>query len=544
MRNSAEASAPPAAQTAYASPPNAAARRRNRRLVAGGTLVVLVLLAAGALGPLGLWRRIMPSAAASPDIYTVAPLTLNVTLKEEGELRAVNSVDIKCEVQGQTVTIQWIVDESTRVKKGDLLFRLASDEMKDRVETEEMELRRIQAALEEAEQALEITRSENASTIKRADIELGVAELELLRYLEGEYETSRLSIEINIQQTEMDIDRQEDDLKKHYELLGRGFTTQSKIDEMEAALTKSRMLLGKYEKELETFEAYECPKNEMQKHSAVERAREELDRERQRAASRETQAQARLRDQQETYALRQRRFDRLKEQLAKCEITAPADGVVQYGDSGGRFRWGGQRIAVGERVYDGQTLITLPDTSQMMVTTRIHEADRHKISEGLTCLVRVPAAPGHTLVGKLAKIAQFADSENSWWNPELKEHTAEILLEATDAPLSPGDSAHIEILIEEVPDVLAVPVQCVFARGAKRFVFVAHGGSAAPVEVTLGRSTTSMIEITAGLKTSDHVLMAPDESLLAQLPTPGTEGMARPPSGEEHAQPAAQPAGT
>lgn len=517
---------PPA--TAAPPMPRAGGHRRLRWLIAVGVVVVVVPVLASIASATGLVERVMGTPVEEHDLFVVEPTTLNVTLKEDGEIKPVHSIELKCEVQSPNITIEWIVEESSEVEEGELLVKLASEDIRDRVETAQMELERIAGALDEARQALMITRSENASALKKAEIDLEVAELELARYLKGEYEKQRKGIQINIKQTEIDLNQKNEELTKSLKLLEKDFVTEAKIKELRDAIEKAEMTLEKHKLELRILDDYELPKNEKQKRSTVERATEELEREKQRCDSREKQAETKVREQEQALALNTRRFERLKEQLSKCEIHAPCDGIVQYGEAGGRRRWNSNRIAVGERVYGGQTLITLPDTSQMMVSTRIHEADRHKVGEGMKCIVRVPAVPEHTFVGRLAEIAQFADSERSWWNPELKEHATEILLDETDAPLSPGDTAHIEILIEEVPDVLAVPVQCIYARGSRRFVFVRQGGTGEPVEVELGRSSTTMIEIAGGLNRGDRVLMAPSDDLLAKLPMPGTTSPSAP----------------
>ncbi len=510
------------AEASYAPAPSATTRPRRRWLRVGGVTFALILAGLLIAYPAGVLDRVFAAPTRQGDVFVVEPTTLNVTLQEEGELRPVNSVDVKCEIQGQSVTIQWIVDESTRVRKGDLLVKLASDDMEDRLSTEEIQLDSARSALEEAESALEITKRDNASQLKKAEIDLEVARLELKRYLEGDYKNAKKSIEINIAQTEMDIVRKEDELRKSEVLQKKQFVSEVEIEEIKAALKKARMTLEKYQLEFEILDKYELPKNRMQKTAAVERAQEELEQERARAASRLRQAETKVETCRNQLKTREEKFERLQEQLANCEIHAPIDGVVQYGGANsGRRRWNSHRIAVGERVYSGQTLITLPDTSEMLVSTRIHEADRHKVSEGLPCIVRVPAVPGQAFKGTLSKIAKFADSEGSWWNPDLKEHATEVLLDQTDAPMSPGDTAVVEILIEEVPDVLAVPIQCVFARGSQHFVFVREAGAVKPVEVDLGRSSTTSVEVAAGLAAGDRVVMAPDDEALAQLPTPG-----------------------
>ena len=518
MSNATQTSLTTVGAAAYAR--RAVARPRRRRVLIAVIVLVAALGVVGLLRPFGFARRLFGKNAEDTAVHVVKSGLLNITLKEDGELKPVHSVEIKCEVQGQGVKIEWIIDESTRVNQGDVVLRLASDEIKDRVETEQMELRKIVAGLEEAEETLKITLSENESKLNKCENDLKVAVLEQRRYLEGDYEKSKMAADIARKQTEMELKRKEDELDKSRPLLEKGFVTKSKIQELEDEVDRLKMTLEKDKLELMILDEYELTKNKMEKDTAVEQARQELQREQQRAASRQRQAEAKVEDQKKLIEIRQPRLERSREQLAKCEIAAPVEGVVQYGEPGERRYWGGNRIAKGEQVYPGQTLLTIPDTSQMMVTTRIHESDRHKLTEGLTCVVKVPAVPGSTFTGKLTKIAKFADSERGWFNPNLKEHAAEILLDETNASLSPGDTAHIEILIEDVPDVLAVPVQCVFSRGAQHFVFVQGTLSTAPAEVKLGRATTTLVEIANGLSAGDKVVMAPDERLLALLPMP------------------------
>ncbi|MCH7873384.1 MAG: efflux RND transporter periplasmic adaptor subunit, partial [Planctomycetes bacterium] len=247
-------------------------------------------------------------------------------------------------------------------------------------------------------------------------------------------------------------------------------------------------------------------------------AKQEFVRVQEQAESRQKQGEAKVKDVEARVALSQAKFDRLSNELVHCEVFSPADGVVQYGGGeGGHFR-DDDRIAAGVSVRKGQTLMYLPDTSQMLVTTRIHEADRHMVRPGLPCLIKVPAVPGSSFHGRLTKVSQYADSANRWMNPDLKEHTAEILMEPTDAPVSPGDTAEVTLLIGELRNVLAVPVISVFARGAKSFVFLKKGGKAKPIEIKTGQSNTTMVEITSGLSEGDRILRFAGDELTALLP--------------------------
>ena len=62
-----------------------------------------------------------PSSGSLGQFYSVAPMDLDVKINKDGELAALNNIDIICEVEGQT-TIQTIVPEGSNVKKGDVLL--------------------------------------------------------------------------------------------------------------------------------------------------------------------------------------------------------------------------------------------------------------------------------------------------------------------------------------------------------------------------------------------------------------------------------------
>lgn len=511
-----------------------AGRSRRGLYWAAGIVVVLVLGSTVALNSAAVKSRVFGAAALGPSLYTVEPTNLSIVLKEDGELKPKKSVDIKCELEGQT-TILWVVEESTRVNKGDLIVELASDAIKERLDTEEIQLRQIESSYAAAEQDLSITRNENASKIKKCQIDYEIAQLEYERYTKGDYQRDLQTAEINIKQSEMEVERKQDELDKNQKLFDRGFVNLSKIEQLEFELEKAKMTLNKNELAKEILLAYEKPKNDKEKQSNMEQAGQELEREQQRAASREQQAVAKVEEQKALLEMRRNRVQRLRDQYGKCKIYAPMDGIVQYpsGDGGWRNE---TRIAAGEKVYEGQTILKLPDTDTMLVNARVHEADRHRVKEGMPCLIKVPAVPDRTFSGRVASIAKFADTANRWLNPDLKEHTTEIILDQTDAPLSPGDSAEIQILIEEVDSVLAVPIQCVFVRGAKSYVFVQRGGSTDYVEVEAGRSSSSKIEIVNGLSAGDRVLMHVAEELTAMLP-PAASPVIKPPAVAEANQP-------
>ena len=496
--------------------PSARTLRRWWYVAAGVVFLGALVLIGRSMA--GTWlKHLMGRDDGLTTYHVVEPVTLSITLTEDGELKPCESINIKCEVEGQS-TILSVVPESTRVKKDDLLVELASDQIQDRLKAKELELDGVQADHDAAVEELAIQTNQNASNLKKAEIDLAVAELDLQKYLEGDFQGRLKEINVQIQQSEMDIERQERELEENRELADKGWVTLNDIQQREFALTVAKMQLERHKLSKKILLDYELPKNEKQKRSDVDRASEELEREKQRGESRQKKSEARVRQYSRQLENIREGVDKLRKQLEKCKIYAPADGVVQYPHEN-PWGWSSERIAAGEKAYEGQTLVVLPDTSRMLVSTRIHEADRHLVQEGLPCVVTVPAVPGKAFTGKITKIDKYAESESRWLNPDLKEHGAEILLDPVEAPLSPGDSAEAKILIDTLENVLAVPVQCVFTRGARSFVFARRGGTDEMVEVKLGRSNTNLVEVASGLGAGDQVLMKADERLLAMLPT-------------------------
>lgn len=203
--------------------------------------------------------------------------------------------------------------------------------------------------------------------------------------------------------------------------------------------------------------------------------------------------------------------------MSKTKILAPADGLVVYGDGNQRWYGNDNQIKEGAQVRERQTLMQLPDTSKMMVVVRIHEAKTDKIKLGQKVTVRAEGVGNKQFTGTVTKIAVLADSQNRWLNPELKEYETEIMLDESNELLKPGVTARAEILIAELENVIAVPIQSVFNKGSKAYVFVG-GDDAEPREVSLGLASTEFVEIKSGLEEHEEVLLLVGDNLKRKLP--------------------------
>src|SRR5262245_5156285 len=103
--------------------------RRPRR---GAALVwVILVMVALAVGGVMLWQGRSPDTKQDVTLpYVAAREKMRISVVESGQLKAAKSVDIYCEVKGGA-TILELVDEGTKVQKGDTLVRLDASNLED-----------------------------------------------------------------------------------------------------------------------------------------------------------------------------------------------------------------------------------------------------------------------------------------------------------------------------------------------------------------------------------------------------------------------------
>ena len=136
--------------------------------------------------------------------------------------------------------------------------------------------------------------------------------------------------------------------------------------------------------------------------------------------------------------------------------------------------------------------------------------------------VEIEGFTGRVFTGRVSKIAALADSQNRWLNPNLKEYETEIMLDGEFTDLKPGITARADILIVELSNVLAVPVQSVYVKDSS-YVFVDRGGHPEPVKVTPGMASNEYVEIKQGLAERDKVYLAVTDDMKLLLPDEMTE---------------------
>src|SRR2546423_7319078 len=91
--------------------------RRSFRWLVLPAIVALVVT--GAVVAWRVYGSAGAPAAVTGTFYAVHPMDLEIKFTKDGELQAINSIEVICQVEGVS-TIQTLVKEGTFVKKGEV----------------------------------------------------------------------------------------------------------------------------------------------------------------------------------------------------------------------------------------------------------------------------------------------------------------------------------------------------------------------------------------------------------------------------------------
>jgi HlyD family secretion protein len=493
-------------------------------LVAAGALLTVALAAvigmtrAGSGGP----------AQAAPGEHALATVrrgSLALTLTETGTLKTKNAATIMSEIAG-VEKIAWLADEGASVTKGAIVIELDKTEVEKRIEELENLVIQGESELKTARTDLEIQEAQNRTDLDKAALRVEVAHVALKKLLDGDIPKEERTRKLAIDKAKSMLERAEEKYKSMPDLLALGFVTKSQVEEERLKVEEASVALETATQELELYQKFQRPLDQKQKQAEVDEAERDLERAKQKAASQLEQKQAVIRQRELTLKSTNDRLEKARKDLEKMTLRAPTDGIVVYGDLGERFR--SREIKVGMQVWPNQTILTLPDTSELAVVVRVHEADIEKLKVGMPASVTLDTYKGLVLSGEVAKIASVANAGDSWLEEDVKKFSVDIAVKDRNQSLRPGITAKVEITVGEVKDALYVPSQAVFAREGKFRCFVRAAGRTVAREVEIGRANDQHVEVKKGLELDERVVLYNAEAAEVDAAAPPASAAAKP----------------
>jgi multidrug resistance efflux pump len=387
---------------------------------------------------------------------------------------ATRSQDVRCQVAGQTTIIR-IVPEGTAVKKGEVVCELDSSALKDSLTNQVIATKGSEAAYQNAK----LTRE--------------VAEIAVREYEQGVFKQNLATAEGEIARAESDLKRSEDRLDWSDKMLKKGYISLDQNISEKLALKRAKFALEQAQTKKSVLEVFTKDKTIKELKSEVEKAR-----------SGELARQA-------TWELEKGKEAKLRTQIANCELKAPNDGLVVYANDPfhpAGTGLGGPVIEQGAIVRERQKIFSLPDISQMQVSTKVAEAVAAWVRPGQRARVKVEGVEGDSLAGLVLEVAPRPDPTTSL-NENAKVYWILVRIEKSPPGLAVGMTAEVEIETEPLERVLTVPLpSVVYYDGTDHVAVKKAGGGWEWRGVSLGRSDGSQAVVT-GLKAGEAVAIDP-----------------------------------
>jgi hypothetical protein len=279
---------------------------------------------------------------------------------------------------------------------------------------------------------------------------------------------------------------------------------------------------------LELFKDYDFPKNAEQFLSDYVEAGRQLQRVYAQCRSRLAQAVVKLGSAQEQLFWQEKRVKEIEDNIRYCTIKAQAPGLVVYGTGGSddmfrsmRYRGGGGSsgvIAEGETVSEEQTIISMPDNSTMIAEISVHETEIDKVQVGQPATIIMDAFPDKILEGEVTEVGSLPDQQRGFMNPDLKVYKTMVRIDGTHDFLRSRMSCKVNILVENLEDVIVVPIQVVSNRGGKKVCYVINSKGYEERVVQTGLFNDTFVEVIEGLEEGEEVMLNPP--LFSELGSP------------------------
>jgi membrane fusion protein, multidrug efflux system len=183
--------------------------------------------------------------------------------------------------------------------------------------------------------------------------------------------------------------------------------------------------------------------------------------------------------------------------VAFARIVAPVDGIVTV-----------KRVEQGGSVSANQALFEIAEDDRLVVRVRVSELDVVFLEAGRPVTVRLDAYPDVRVPARIRRIFPSADA-TSWLVP------VEVELESVPAGIAarPGFLARLEFALDRRDSVLTVPNQAIGVNDQGAFVYVVEADTLSRRAVTTGLTTEGLVEVVAGLRPGESVVVSGHSNL-------------------------------
>ena len=446
-------------------------------------------------------------------LFTLKRDNLVLGLQQGGNVNASQKHKLSLQANFSTKII-WVIDENSKVKKGDELVRFETDDLKEKINDQVLTLDGLRKDLDLAVETQKIQDSTDMAEIQSAEDRLIQAEDALRKYRRFEQRKTRDANELSIKQAEDKYAKAIEDYNTKRNEIAQSSNTDENKEAENNAILRNKLAeidtqlnsLENAEKSRKVFLRYDHPNKITTLNNAVEQAILNLRKTKVSIESKAVQSLKSIDNLKTRIKKTEEQIQRYNEYLDMMVITAPVDGVVIYGDPD--RRWGQIEVKPGLEVHKGQILLTLPEMSNLVVDFDLPEQFRSKVNLNDKVIITPDSIPSLKVPGKISRIDTLPVNLISWDPVSPKIYKSRITLDKQSDRLVNGMTVQVEIVTKILNDVLFVPVEAVFENRDRLFVYKqTMAGGIAEQDVIIGESNANFVQIIDGLEEGDVIYL-------------------------------------
>ena len=438
--------------------------------------LLLVLVASLGLTAAALLPSSQQMTTVDPSfLHTVTRGDLTVAVTELGTLESSNNTEIKCRVRGNN-TVTFVVESGTEAKAGDILVQLDTLAIEEEISNRTKFFHLAQ------------------SQVARSGADVERAKIAVLEYSEGRFVSELAALQKNLAVAESRLLNAKNRLQ-HSEMLSRSeYASDLELEEKEFELSQAELTAKLTRTQIDVLINFTTKEE-------LVRLQGEL-----------SAAEATHKANVETALADKKRLERAQEELAFCTIRAERAGLVIY-PTGEEWK-DTPEIEEGATVRQDQTLLLMPDLTQVQVKVGVHESVVKRIQTGMPANVTLNRESIPAEVTFVASVAKPA----SWWTGNVVKYDAIVSL-PSKVGMRPGMSAEVEIVMAKHEEVVLVPVAaCIetqngFACWVQQDSGVQHPGMQRR-SLDVGDSSNMFLWVRDGVNAGEQVILDP----LANVP--------------------------
>ncbi len=434
-------------------------------------------------------------------LFEVPRGALQLGIRTTGSLRQKNFMPVTSRVSGK---IEWLIDEGTSVKAGDVIARVEDVEYREQLEDAQLNLAIVNADLTIQELKRDHTRRERERDIEIARVNVETAEIHLALLGKPTESTVRLS-ELNLELKRLVLEAAKRENSRLAGLAEKGIVDQRQISVAKLKLEGIRVAHAKVTLEHRLLLA-ETPEEDLAvARQHIKRARTALS----------LAGKKRLRDlnlcktaisvAQASVNRYQQIIDVQQQRVRATEVTAPIAGTVVYPRP-----WGTPR-RVGDALWRSNSILEIADMDTMVVEALVNQVDWPHVKLGQDVEVVLTAAPEKTFTGKVISVGGLASDRYLTLGGDVTgvmTFQMTVLIEENSPLLRPTYTARLNIRTHEYADVCYVPRTAVGSDSeGNPVVGVRESDRTVPRRVKTGASDAVHVVITEGLKPGETVVV-------------------------------------